>query len=62
MPTGPEGQKRPAGVIANAVHVAKIATGEAKEIGSQPSRPETRQQARRRPERGKEAVLTPVRV
>ena len=50
MPTGPEGQKRPAGVIANAVHVAKIATGEAKEIGSQPSRPETRQQARRSPE------------
>ena len=28
MPTGPSGQKRPADVIANAVHVAKIATGE----------------------------------
>jgi hypothetical protein len=28
MPTGPKGQKRPADVISNAVHVMKIATGE----------------------------------
>ena len=28
MPTGPKGEKRPADVIANAVHVMKIATGE----------------------------------
>lgn len=28
MPTGPKGQKRPADVVANAVLVAKIATGE----------------------------------
>ena len=28
MPKGPQGQKRPADVIGNAVHVAKIATGE----------------------------------
>ena len=31
MPTGPNGEKRPADVIANAVHVARIATGEAEE-------------------------------
>lgn len=31
MPTGPKGQKRPADVIANAVHVMKIATGEIEE-------------------------------
>lgn len=31
MPKGPKGQKRPADVIGNAVRVAKIATGEAKE-------------------------------
>ena len=31
MPTGPRGEKRPPDVIANAVHVAKIATGEAEE-------------------------------
>ena len=29
MPTGPKGQKRPAGVIGNAVKVMRIATGEA---------------------------------
>jgi len=28
MPTGPNGEKRPADTIANAIHVAKIATGE----------------------------------
>jgi hypothetical protein len=28
MPKGPKGQKRPADVISNAVHVMKIATGE----------------------------------
>lgn len=28
MPRGPKGQKRPADVISNAVHVMKIATGE----------------------------------
>ena len=31
MPTGPKGEKRPADVIANAVRVMQIATGEAKE-------------------------------
>lgn len=31
MPKGPQGQKRPADVIGNAVMVAKIATGELEE-------------------------------
>jgi hypothetical protein len=31
MPKGPHGQKRPADVISNAVHVMRIATGEIKE-------------------------------
>jgi len=31
MPKGPKGQKRPADVISNAVHVMRIATGEADE-------------------------------
>lgn len=31
MPKGPKGEKRPADVIANAVHVMKIATGEIEE-------------------------------
>ena len=31
MPIGPNGEKRPGDVIANAVHVMRVATGEAKE-------------------------------
>ncbi len=31
MPKGPKGQKRPADVIGNAVHVMRIATGEVAE-------------------------------
>jgi 2-keto-3-deoxy-6-phosphogluconate aldolase len=31
MPKGPKGQKRPADVISNAVHVMRIATGEVAE-------------------------------
>ena len=31
MPTGPKGQKRPADVIGNAVHVTRIARGEVTE-------------------------------
>ena len=30
MPRGPKGEKRPADVIGNAVHVMRIATGEAR--------------------------------
>ena len=33
MPTGPQGQKRPAGVTQCAVHVAKIAIGEIEDTG-----------------------------
>ncbi len=33
MPKGPKGQKRPADVIGNAVHVMRIATGEIDEFG-----------------------------
>lgn len=32
MPKGPKGEKRPADVIGNAVHVMRIATGEEAEI------------------------------
>jgi hypothetical protein len=31
MPKGPQGQKRPADTVANAIHVAKILTGESGE-------------------------------
>ena len=36
MPKGPQGQKRPADVIGNAVHVMRIATGEIEETGRDP--------------------------
>ncbi len=39
MPKGPQGQRRPADVIGNAVHVARVATGEVQETGyNQPAK------------------------
>ena len=39
MPRGPKGEKRPADVIGNAVHVMRIATGEVQEVrGKAPKR------------------------
>ena len=35
MPKGPQGQKRPADVIGNAVLIARIATGETQDTGLQ---------------------------
>jgi len=40
MPRGPKGEKRPADVIGNAVHVMRIATGEIEDIP--PTKMETR--------------------
>ncbi len=42
MPKGPKGQKRPADVVSNAVHVMKVLTGEAEdatppEVGKDPA-------------------------
>jgi hypothetical protein len=37
MPKGPKGQKRPADVVANAVHVMRIATGEIEETAPKES-------------------------
>jgi hypothetical protein len=37
MPRGPKGEKRPADVIGNAVHVMKIATGEIEEPARDPA-------------------------
>ncbi len=37
MPKGPQGQKRPADLIGNAIKVAKLATGELSEPLKQPS-------------------------
>ncbi len=37
MPRGPKGEKRPADVIGNAVHVMRIATGEIQDYASAPA-------------------------
>jgi len=42
MPRGPKGEKRPADVIGNAVHVMRIATGEIEEITSAKDKENTR--------------------
>ena len=65
MPRGPKGEKRPADVIGNAVHVMRIATGESEEspqksgvsvvvmLGQKPAQKHSRQKSgvrlRRRP-------------
>jgi hypothetical protein len=38
MPRGPKGEKRPADVIGNAVHVMRVLTGEIKETGRDPAK------------------------
>ena len=38
MPIGPNGEKRPPDVIANAVHVMKVATGQTEETYVKPRR------------------------
>ncbi len=38
MPRGPKGEKRPADVIGNAVHVMRIATGEAEDTPRDPAK------------------------
>lgn len=43
MPKGPQGQKRPADVIGNAVRVMQIATGEVEETVRDPSKEYARQ-------------------
>ena len=39
MPRGPKGEKRPADVIGNAVHVMRIATGEANDDAAEGETP-----------------------
>ncbi len=43
MPKGPRGERRPADVIGNAVHVMRIATGEIEEETRDPAKEHMRQ-------------------
>jgi hypothetical protein len=51
MPKGPQGQKRPADVIGNAVHVMRIATGEIEEKPAKRRREIAKKAAKKRWER-----------
>ena len=55
MPKGPRGEKRPADVIGNAVHVMRIATGEIEDTRAQPGRRKAGQAGSRK----RAVVLTP---
>ena len=62
MPTGPQGQKRPADVIGCAVHVMKIATGEIEEdLEGAPKRQPGRARSGKAGGRARADSLTPER-
>ena len=62
MPTGPKGEKRPAEVIANAVKVMRIATGEeAEDYGGPPQKDEAAAAMGRKGAAARAAKLTPER-
>jgi hypothetical protein len=62
MPRGPKGQKRPADVIANAIKVARIATGEEPEdYGADDGKDKAAQSLGRRGGKARAKVLSPKR-
>ena len=65
MPTGLKGQKRPPDVIANAVHVARVAIGEAQETYATVHSAEGNQQScspQQKPETGMAVATDPSRL
>ena len=61
MPKGPSGQKRPADVIGNAVHVMRIAAGQIEERLLRPKPATPSQQDRRESPDVRESVPGPKR-
>jgi hypothetical protein len=59
MPKGPKGEKRPADVIGNAVHVMRIAMGKFEEPGSRKSAGKVR--SGRAGSKARARALTPAR-
>jgi hypothetical protein len=60
MPKGPQGQKRPADVVGNAIRVAKIATGEIEDTKRDPGT-EANRQGGLKGGKARAASLTPKR-
>jgi hypothetical protein len=62
VPKGPKGEKRPADVIANAVHVMKIATGEvAEEYESDDGKDKAAQEMGRKGGKARAEAMSPER-
>jgi hypothetical protein len=61
MPKGPQGQKRPADTVANAIRVAKILTGEVEEEMSNSGKDKAAQSLGRRGGAARRDKLSPER-
>jgi hypothetical protein len=61
MPTGPKGQKRPADVVSNAVHVMRVLTGEADDETPDDGKDKAAQSMGRRGGAARAASMTPER-
>lgn len=61
MPTGPKGQKRPADVVSNAVHVMRVLTGEAGDEAPDDGKDKAAQSMGRRGGTARAASMTPER-
>jgi hypothetical protein len=61
MPKGPQGQKRPADTVANAIRVAKILTGEIEEDLGDSGKDRAAQSLGRRGGRARADKMTPER-
>ena len=61
MPTGPKGQKRPADVISNAVHVMRVLTGEADDEAPDDGKDKAAQSMGRKGGAARAASMTPER-
>lgn len=61
MPKGPKGQKRPADVVGNAVHVMKVLTGESDDEAPDDGKDKAAQALGKRGGKARAASMTPER-
>jgi len=61
MPKGPRGQKRPADVIGNAVHVMRVLTGEADDEATNAGKDKAAQEMGRKGGKKRAANMSPER-
>ncbi len=61
MPKGPDGQKRPADVVSNAVHVMRVLTGEADDDAPETGKNKAAQELGKKGGAARAASMTPER-